>query len=98
MWQHLRTFYASNSLQIFHFCCIHGNERKKSKPCCRTLFEVKRLLGNAGNDEENNCKPDHNRSELLGHWLLKDKLSKSFLIFKINEFKAAPFEPPYLQI
>jgi hypothetical protein len=30
-----------NSLQIFHFCCIHGNEREKSKPCCRTLFEVK---------------------------------------------------------
>jgi hypothetical protein len=31
-----------NSLQIFHFCCIHGNEREKSKPCCRTLFEIKR--------------------------------------------------------
>jgi hypothetical protein len=26
-----------NSLQIFHFCCIHGNEREKSKPCCPTL-------------------------------------------------------------
>jgi hypothetical protein len=32
----------SNSLQIFYFCCIRGNEREKSKPCCRTLFEVKR--------------------------------------------------------
>jgi hypothetical protein len=31
-----------NSLEIFHFWCIHGNEREKSKPCCRTLFEVKR--------------------------------------------------------
>jgi hypothetical protein len=29
-----------NSLQIFHFCCIHENEREKSKPCCRTLFEL----------------------------------------------------------
>jgi hypothetical protein len=27
-----------NSLQIFHFCGIHENERKK--PGCRTLFEV----------------------------------------------------------
>jgi hypothetical protein len=24
-------------------------------------------------NEENNCKPDHNRSKLLGHWLVKDK-------------------------
>jgi hypothetical protein len=65
-----------NSLQIFHFCCIHGNEREKSKPCCRTLFgvtNIKLLLGNAGNNEENNCKPDHDRSKLLGHWLVKDK-------------------------
>jgi hypothetical protein len=31
------------------------------------------ILGNAGNNEENNCKPDHNRSKLLGHWLVKDK-------------------------
>jgi hypothetical protein len=48
--------------------------REKSKPCYRTLFEVKRtklLFGNAGNNEENNCKPDHNRSELLCHWLVK---------------------------
>jgi hypothetical protein len=66
-----------NSLQIFHFCCILGNEREKSKPCCRTLFEsktnIKLLLGNAGNNGENNCKPDHNRSKLLGHWVVKDK-------------------------
>jgi hypothetical protein len=46
--------------------------REKSKPCCHTLFEVKQtlnklLLANAGNNEENNCKPDHNRSELLCH-------------------------------
>jgi hypothetical protein len=25
------------------------------------------------NNGENNCKPDHNRSKLLGHWLVKDK-------------------------
>jgi hypothetical protein len=36
--------------------------------------------------------------KLLDHWLVKDKLSKSFLLFKINEIKAAPFGPPYLQI
>jgi hypothetical protein len=34
---------------------------------------VKLLLGNAGNNEENNCKPDHNRSELLGPCLIKEK-------------------------
>jgi hypothetical protein len=45
-----------------------------------------------------NLISDHNRSGLLCHWLVKDKLSKYFLIFKINEIKAAPFEPPYLQI
>jgi hypothetical protein len=28
---------GGRGLQIFHFCCIHGNEREKSKPCCRTL-------------------------------------------------------------
>jgi hypothetical protein len=48
-----------NILQIFHFCCIHGNEKEKSKPCCRTLFEIKRtqnyyVLGNAGNNAETN--------------------------------------------
>jgi hypothetical protein len=32
----------------------------------------KLLLGNVGNNEENNCKPDHNRLELLCHWLVKD--------------------------
>jgi hypothetical protein len=31
------------------------------------------ILENAGNNEENNCKPDHNRPELLGHWVVKDK-------------------------
>jgi hypothetical protein len=36
-------------------------------------MNIKLLLGNAGNNEENNCKPDHNRSKLLGHWLVKDK-------------------------
>jgi hypothetical protein len=30
----------------------------------------------SGNNEENNCKPDHNRSELLYHWLVKDKYLK----------------------
>jgi hypothetical protein len=34
---------------------------------------MKLPLGNAGNNEENNCKPDYNRSKLLGHWLVKDK-------------------------
>jgi hypothetical protein len=34
---------------------------------------IKLLLRNAGNNEENNCQPDHNRSELLAHWLVKDK-------------------------
>jgi hypothetical protein len=34
---------------------------------------IKLLLENAGNNEENNCKPDHNRSELLGHWVVKNK-------------------------
>jgi hypothetical protein len=24
-------------------------------------------------NEENNCKPDHNRLVLLRHWLVKDK-------------------------
>jgi hypothetical protein len=27
---------------------------------------IKLLLENAGNNEKNNCKPDHNRSELFG--------------------------------
>jgi hypothetical protein len=49
-----------------------------------------KLLGKAGNNEVNNCKPDHNHSELLQHWLVKNKQSKSFLIFKIKEIKAAP--------
>jgi hypothetical protein len=39
----------------------------------RDKTNIKLLLGNAGNNEENNCKPHHNRSELLGHWLVKDK-------------------------
>jgi hypothetical protein len=34
---------------------------------------IKLLFGNAGSNEENNCKPDHNRSELLCQWLGKDK-------------------------
>jgi hypothetical protein len=34
--------------------------------------DIKLPFGNAGN-EENNCKPDHNRSELLCQWLGKDK-------------------------
>jgi hypothetical protein len=65
--------------------------REKSKPCCRTLFEVKRtklLFGNAGNNEENNSKPDHNCSELSCHWLVKI-IVKIFLMFKINEINAA---------
>jgi hypothetical protein len=31
------------------------------------------ILGNVGNNEDNNCKPDHNCSQLLCHWLVKDK-------------------------
>jgi hypothetical protein len=27
--------------------------------------DIKLRFGNAGNNEENNCKPDYNRSELL---------------------------------
>jgi hypothetical protein len=34
---------------------------------------IKLLFGNAGSNEENNCKPDHNRSDLLCQWLGKDK-------------------------
>jgi hypothetical protein len=33
----------------------------------------KLLLVNAGNNKENNCKPDYSRSELLCHLLVKDK-------------------------
>jgi hypothetical protein len=33
--------------------------------------DIKLPLENAGINEEN--KPDHNRSELLCHWLVKDK-------------------------
>jgi hypothetical protein len=33
----------------------------------------KLVFGNAGSNEKNNCKPDHNRSELLSRWLVKDK-------------------------
>jgi hypothetical protein len=39
-------------------------------------MDIKLLFGNAGNagnNEKNNCKPDHNRAELLCHWLVKDK-------------------------
>jgi hypothetical protein len=39
----------------------------------RGKTNIKLLLGNAGNNEENNYKPDHNRSKLLGHWVVKDK-------------------------
>jgi hypothetical protein len=35
--------------------------------------DIKLLFGNAGSNEENNCKPDHNRSKLLCQWLGKDK-------------------------
>jgi hypothetical protein len=35
--------------------------------------DIKLPLENAGINEENNCKHDHNRSELLCHWLVKDK-------------------------
>jgi hypothetical protein len=35
--------------------------------------DIKLLFGNAGSNEENTCKPDHSRSELLCHWLVKDK-------------------------
>jgi hypothetical protein len=34
---------------------------------------TKLLLENAGNNKENNCKPDYSRSELLWHLLVKDK-------------------------
>jgi hypothetical protein len=36
-------------------------------------MDIKLPLGNTGNNEENNCKPDHNHSELLCHWQVKDK-------------------------
>jgi hypothetical protein len=35
--------------------------------------DIKLLFGNAGSNEENNCKPDHNSSKLLCQWLGKDK-------------------------
>jgi hypothetical protein len=31
---------------------------------CISKTNIKLLLGNAGNNGENNCKPDHNRSKL----------------------------------
>jgi hypothetical protein len=34
---------------------------------------MKSHFGNAGNNEENNRKPDHNNSELLYHWLVRSK-------------------------
>jgi hypothetical protein len=58
-----------NSLQIFHFCCINGNEREKIKAmfAVRYLKENghKFLFGNAGSNEKNNCKPDHNRFRII---------------------------------
>jgi hypothetical protein len=45
----------------------------RGKNQSRVAVRIKLLLGNAGNKGENNCKPDHNRSKLLGHWLVKDK-------------------------
>jgi hypothetical protein len=64
MWQHLKTFCVyHNSLQIFHFCCIHGNEKEiQSHVAVRFIrgkADIKSLLGNAGNNVVNNCKPDH---------------------------------------
>jgi hypothetical protein len=35
--------------------------------------DIKLPLENAEINEENNCKPHHNYSELLCHWLVKDK-------------------------
>jgi hypothetical protein len=35
----------------------------------QTVLVAHTVLENA----ENNCKHDHNRSELLGHWVVKDK-------------------------
>jgi hypothetical protein len=32
---------------------------------CWGKTDIKSLLGKAGNNEVNNCKPDHNHSELL---------------------------------
>jgi hypothetical protein len=65
-----------NSLQIFYFCFIHGNERKIKAMLPYVILgktDIKLLLGNSGNNEENNCKSDHNRSELLFDWLVKYK-------------------------
>jgi hypothetical protein len=39
----------------------------------QTVLVAHTVLENAENNEENNCKHDHNRSELLGHWVVKDK-------------------------
>jgi hypothetical protein len=85
-------------LQIFHFCCILGKIKAMLPYTISGKTDIKLPLENAGINEENNCKPHHNHSELLCHWLVEVKQSKSFSIFKINEIKAAPFEPPYLQI
>jgi hypothetical protein len=30
-----------NNLQIFNFCCMHGNKKEQSKLYCHMLFEVK---------------------------------------------------------
>jgi hypothetical protein len=38
--------------------------------------DIKLLFGNSGSNEENNCKSDHNRSELLCHWLVKYRCPK----------------------
>jgi hypothetical protein len=58
-----------NSLQKYFIFVVSMEMREKNQ----NHVAVKLLLGNAGSDEENNCKPDHNCSELLYPWLVKDK-------------------------
>jgi hypothetical protein len=51
----------------------------REKNHIRLVIRYLRLNGHkittckCSNNEENNCKPDHKRSELLCHWPVKDK-------------------------
>jgi hypothetical protein len=76
MWQHLKTFYAyqyANILFLLYPWKWEGKIKAVLPYAIWGKTNIKLLLGNAGNNEENNYKPDHNRSKLLGHWQVKDK-------------------------
>jgi hypothetical protein len=64
-------FPKNSSLQAFVEYVVYGS----------VWYHFGNTLGNTGNNEENNCKPDHNPTELLRFWLVENKESKSFLIF-----------------